>query len=700
MPGLTAENVEALDRVADETARRLMRDGCTLLLAGAAGARRTVLDVVVGAPVFAGAQKPVARTVIRVASSTTMEYVARLKYGPTECFSQKMPDRTGSFTKAIARAERECESAAEAATAAREALDGALRWSPVPPPPRPAISPQPASKPARRGFFAWLVSIIAALFGRRPAPALPPPRAPMPSIEDGPTGLLASTLVELEKVQAEALARFTKAKEHVARLESERAAYAEERQAAFFDELRRLADDALRGTQVLELVIESPVSPLPVGVVFVDAPDVGASASAELATDYESDGCVYVSDGTRPSAASFSGSEGVPPLPMTSVSKLATADDLLDRIERVRREAPLVTVARATATARLTIARALEQASRTEATSHERMLALEGQRLSDPFDFRLRSMARVASAIRESVTELVERAQATTTNELDALRTARRTAVLAATDRGALERAMRTIDETGQARFREVVDLTNDVVLAEMQRATDSIQLWMLEEIQSRYHVVRRHSMAAAESLPVVSDVIEEGISVKCAPLAGARETFERDRVGYGLGGAAAGAFIGTLIAPVIGTAIGAFVGVFAGFLKGLESLKYECLAKIETSVDAVAAELERTLEEHRPRFESALRSFLEDALDGAMRRFERSITRLVELERSLIASEREKMERLAEARALLAAHETALAELGARAETERAQLSFSIGAASSPRTNNGPSRSGSCPSS
>jgi hypothetical protein len=625
--------------------------------------------------------------------------VARLKYGPTERFSQKMPDRTATFTKAIARAERECELAAEAATLARETLDTALRWSPVPPPPRPALA-APATKPARRGFFAWLVAMIAALFGRRPAPPALPARAPMPSMEDGPTGLLASTLVELEKGQTEALARLAKAKEHVARLESERAAYAEERRAAFFDELRRLADDAVRGTQVIELDIESPVSPLPVGIVFVDAPDVGTTASADAATDYDADGCVFVSDGTRPSAASFSGSEGVPPLPMTSVSKLATAEDLLDRVERVRREAPLVTVARATATARLTIARALEQASRAEATSHERMLALEGQRLSDPFDFRRRSMGRVAGAIRDSVAELVMRAQTTASTELDALRTEWRTAVLAATDRGALERTMRSIDETGKTRFGEVVDLTNDVVLAEMQRATDSIQLWMLEEIQARYHVVRRHSMAAAESLPVVSDVIEEGISVRSAPLAGARETFERERVGYGLGGAAAGAFIGTLIAPVIGTAIGAFVGVFAGFLKGLESLKYECLAKIETSVDAVAAELDRTLEEHRPRFESALRSFLEDALDGAMRRFERSIARLVELERNLIESEREKMERLAEARALLAAHETALAELGARAETERAQLSFSIAAGSSPRTNNGPSRSGSWPSS
>ena len=66
-------------------------------------------------------------------------------------------------------------------------------------------------------------------------------------------------------------------------------------------------------------------------------------------------------------------------------------------------------------------------------------------------------------------------------------------------------------------------------------------------------------------------------------PFEGALDAFEKQRVGYGLGGAAAGAVLGTLIAPGIGTAVGAVLGVLAGLLKGTDSLKQEC----STTIDA-----------------------------------------------------------------------------------------------------------------
>src|SRR5581483_8573137 len=116
---------------------------------------------------------------------------------------------------------------------------------------------------------------------------------------------------------------------------------------------------------------------------------------------------------------------------------------------------------------------------------------------------------------------------------------------------------------------------------AEMQKASDTMQVWVLEELHARYEVARRLSMA--DPAPVVSDVMTEEIaSLKNVPLGGALYKFERQRVGIGLGGAAVGAAVGTLIVPGIGTAIGAFIGVFAGFLKGIDSLKKDCVQKLE----------------------------------------------------------------------------------------------------------------------
>jgi hypothetical protein len=185
----------------------------------------------------------------------------------------------------------------------------------------------------------------------------------------------------------------------------------------------------------------------------------------------------------------------------------------------------------------------------------------------------------------------------------------------------------------------------------------------VLEELHSRYEVARRLSMA--DPAPVISDTMAEDLaSLKKAPLAGAMDKFESQRVGIGLGGAAVGAAVGTLIVPGIGTAIGAFVGVFAGFLKGVDSLKKDCLGKLEGVLDGAEAEVKVQIESRAAKFADAIRVSIEDAFDGAMQRFEQSIARLMGIEKKALDAEKAKLARLAELQSTLTGHEQRFAEL------------------------------------
>jgi hypothetical protein len=244
---------------------------------------------------------------------------------------------------------------------------------------------------------------------------------------------------------------------------------------------------------------------------------------------------------------------------------------------------------------------------------------------------------------------------------------------MACTDRKAIEACVQSVRDSAPQQIGALVDETNDLVVSEMQRASDTMQIWLLEEIHSRYQIARRASMIGEGSAPVIADAAGgELVTLDPASFDGAMDAFEQRRVGLGLGGAAAGAVLGTLIVPVIGTAIGAFLGVFAGLLKGIESLRQDCVASVEACVDEAGQQIRAQLESRQPSLAAALRSSLEDALDAAMQRFERSIARLMELETKTLAAEQEKVARLTALRASLEAHEARFAAL---AEQARARL-------------------------
>jgi hypothetical protein len=243
-----------------------------------------------------------------------------------------------------------------------------------------------------------------------------------------------------------------------------------------------------------------------------------------------------------------------------------------------------------------------------------------------------------------------------------------RSEVSACTDRRAVEACVQSIQESAPARFAAVVEETSGFVLASLQRVSDSLQVLVVDEIRTKYEIARRASISDSGA-PVIGEEVDTQLPpLDTGALDGAMSAFESRRVGYGLGGAAAGAVVGTLIAPGIGTAIGAFLGVFAGFLKGVESLKEDCITRLEACVDEGEKPLRAQLESREQGLAAALRGSLEDALDSAMSRFERSIAHLIDAERKTLAGERGKLARLAELRTALEAHEAWIAGLATSA--------------------------------
>ena len=555
-----------------------------------------------------------------------------------ERFHESVPEREDAFAKAISRAVRDrAEAEEEARTLAaesdaeqRHAKTGAIR-----------------TKASARWFlalWAWLIAWISRSFSHTPAalPAGPP---------------------TLEARAREAAARLEKATAHLAALEADRERYALERRTSFFAALRKLTDDFARGGEVVELVIDVPSRDLPVGIVVVSAPEIRSYDGI--------DGCLLVTDGAAGARARFAAPlDALGAIASRSIAPEAPASEVGRAIAGMRSAAPLVAGERAVSLARRCIGSAVDDGSRAEAVCQGRIAALERQRLTDPVEFRARSMARMEKAIDDGVRDVLRAAVERLPPRIETIKEEWRAALLACADRRAIEACIQSIRDSAPLKISALVDETNDFVVSEMQRASDTMQIWVVEEIHARYQVARRASMSDG-SAPVIADVASaEVVALDGAPFAGAMDAFEQRRVGYGLGGAAAGAVLGTLIAPVIGTAIGAFLGVFAGLLKGVESLRQDCVVSVEACVDESARQIRAQLESRHENLATALRASLEEALDAAMQRFERSIARLMELETKTLAAEREKLARLAALRASLEAHEARFAALAEQARS------------------------------
>src|SRR6185503_11092419 len=144
--------------------------------------------------------------------------------------------------------------------------------------------------------------------------------------------------------------------------------------------------------------------------------------------------------------------------------------------------------------------------------------------------------------------------------------------------------------------------------------------------------------------------------------------SFDRFRVGFGMGGAAFGAGVGTLVLPGMGSLAGALLGGLATFAKTLGALKRE----FNVTSDEAIAEMEHVLAEQitvaEPSVASALRASLGKSLEHALARFARFVDEPIEEQRAAIESEREKLRELETLHRRLQEHDARLESLIKRA--------------------------------
>jgi hypothetical protein len=457
------------------------------------------------------------------------------------------------------------------------------------------------------------------------------------------------------------------ANERAKKLREEHAAHESERKQAFLAHLRAFDADDLA-----ELAIDYPGARLPDGVTLVDVPapsNAEAERVARSAVGRDANALVLVADAASPPSAAVKSlvdqlGRSVPLVRVVRTRGGRPVDDAATLIQRIHAERAVVVGTRAAMLMRSFVGELSRARGAAEAAHRKRLDALESQRIPDPTQFRAAQMARVGSAIEQGADDVLRSATALVHDLLLGLASEWKEPIAAATSRGAVEAQVKAMSEAAAARIADVFERVSEHVARELQQVAESLETWALEEIHARYQVARRFGIE--ELSPVVSELTRDDLQRELAasPVEGALGAFEKQRVGYGIGGAATGALLGTLIFPGIGTAIGAFVGVFAGFLKGIDSLKQDCFDKIDATLSATEAHSLEQLRGKRPDFARVIALSVEEALGEALQRLEDAISRLMAVEKRTIERERSTLAQLDDARSSLEEHDNQLAKL------------------------------------
>jgi hypothetical protein len=456
----------------------------------------------------------------------------------------------------------------------------------------------------------------------------------------------------------------------VERLRRERDAYAAERNAQFEADLRSLVEANARGDDLAELTIDFPAAHLPEGLTLIDLPNAAREETRAVAANTaqrDADAFVVVPDGGQSPCAATTALADTLALSMPRLSLLPPTDDGafdVDFFRRIGAQRSLIAATRAAMRMRGCVAELARARAAAEETHGKRLNALEGQRIPNPAEFRTAQVDRMRGAIEKAAGEILASAVGVTRASIASVRTEWTAKVADATNRASVEAVMRAIDETAAARITEALERTSEHVAGELQAHAETLEAWALEEIHARYQVTRRFGVG--ELTPAASELTREDLWREAlgGPVSNAMASFEKQRVGIGLGGAAAGAVLGTLIAPGLGTAIGAFVGVFAGFLRGADALKQECSSAIEARLRAVEEHAVAQLETKRDDLARMLHAAVDEALREALDRLDVAIGRLMDVERRAIEAERAKLEELRAAREALDDHDARLAKL------------------------------------
>jgi hypothetical protein len=260
-------------------------------------------------------------------------------------------------------------------------------------------------------------------------------------------------------------------------------------------------------------------------------------------------------------------------------------------------------------------------------------------------------MGRVDGAIEKGADDVLAAAVEDLHATMEGLRSEWTRQIASCTGRSELDARIAELNEGAARRISEALEHTAELVARELHAVTETLEVWAVDEIRAQYQLVQQ--LGAEAFAPVASELTRDDLERELQamqPFGAALEAFEKGRVGYGLGGVAGGALIGTLIAPGIGTAVGAMLGVFAGLLKGTDSLKQDCIARIEAWTSDAEGHARAQLQDKRPDLSRVIRVSLDEALAEAIEQLSGAIARLLAIESRAIDGERTKLEKAAAA--------------------------------------------------
>jgi len=686
---------------------------------GDPGARRALLRLVLGENVV---RAPAARRerVTRVRAAEAYDYVAREKTGKTVRFARIMPDRDADYRGEIEKAERAVEIAREEravlesdvqkqreavraieveilaldeeVTAAGEAFAAAWRAERAAKTTHAAIESAVPSipkifvkAPPWWAVWLWLLRWILRAKWKEPLEAYERNRseattalARATDLGDEARGreaardavrarrtnhdeILARAQGELASVEVilSEESAVKKAEAEVERLLRERAKHAGERKEEFFSDLRDI-DGSARGDDVDQLDVDYPAD-------HPGAPPPGVVLLVAGAPGDDADGFFVVRD---PSRAPPSDEELRRKLPRAAVLTLRTGGPPPSATLRRFAGSKLVVGARLAMRLRACIADVARAREVAEVEHQRRLGALESQRLPQPDEFRKKQVARSEPSIEKSAAEVHVGAREALRAGIEALAKEWTDRLATARGKSALEACVRDVNQRGKMQLLELLESVSERVAREMQDASESLERWALDEIQTSYRIAKK---AGTPSLvPVMSEITGEELAREIAPrvpIPAALAKFRAGRLRLALAGAmvlagagaGAGVLAGAHLRIAVSAGAGFVLGALSAFLKPITTLRADCLASVQTYAADVTRAACAVLDDKRDAIRDGIRDSLDAALGGTLARLREAIERLMTIERNAIDAERAALAKLASTQATLEEHDARL---------------------------------------
>jgi tRNA U34 5-carboxymethylaminomethyl modifying GTPase MnmE/TrmE len=290
--------------------------------------------------------------------------------------------------------------------------------------------------------------------------------------------------------------------------------------------------------------------------------------------------------------------------------------------------------------AKVTTSKAISQVKTYESDARQvyqkRLQALQDQRLPAVKDFIQKSMETEDAAIIKVGSQIATDIQPVIDNAF----------------KTQIEKWKKTINQCeSKAEVKELIAKTSRLLQDSLKEIDTEIQLSISKMVveksvsienrlsiglQDKYRIVDSITGGHAKNgVRRVNEITNTTGSLSVAnEMSSLVDAHQGVQVVIGAGGAALGAVIGSFIAPGIGTAVGAGIGALLGLLSSLDSIKADCIKKIEETLGGYKVEITRASSESSSKLADAIRSSIKQWFTKAVEGFQSHIDHLINEQR------------------------------------------------------------------